>query len=95
MTDAATITAVREKTHGNWVDNAEMIRAIKNVIYAGMQQRHARGQDPLTADQMECLDMVAVKIGRILAGDPNEVDHWLDISGYAHLVAKHLNGGDA
>ena len=34
--------------------------------------------------------MIAHKIGRILAGDPNHIDHWLDIAGYATLVAKEL-----
>ena len=31
-------------------------------------------------------------LGRILAGDPNFHDHWLDISGYAKLVADRLEG---
>lgn len=43
-------------------------------------------------DQIECLEMIAHKIGRILNGDPNYGDSWRDISGYATLVADRLEG---
>lgn len=42
--------------------------------------------------QSESLDMIAHKIGRIIAGDPNVEDHWRDIAGYATLVADRLVG---
>ncbi len=34
--------------------------------------------------------MIAHKIASILAGDPNEIDHWRDIAGYATLIVKEL-----
>jgi hypothetical protein len=34
--------------------------------------------------------MIAHKIGRILNGDPNYADSWIDIAGYAQLVADRL-----
>jgi len=34
--------------------------------------------------------MIAHKIGRILNGDPNYADSWIDIAGYAKLVADRL-----
>ncbi|WP_257617167.1 hypothetical protein [Campylobacter pinnipediorum] len=34
--------------------------------------------------------MIAHKIARILAGNPNYKDHWDDIAGYATLVSKEL-----
>ena len=43
-------------------------------------------------DQIECLEMIAHKIGRILNGDPNYGDSWRDIAGYATLVADRLEG---
>jgi hypothetical protein len=46
----------------------------------------------LDDDQSEALEMIAHKIARILNGDPNYVDSWLDIAGYATLVAERLNG---
>lgn len=44
----------------------------------------------LDADQREALEMIFHKIGRILNGDPNYADSWVDIAGYATLVAQRL-----
>ena len=41
----------------------------------------------MTDPAKEALDMIAHKIGRICAGNPNFKDHWADIAGYAQLVA--------
>jgi hypothetical protein len=46
----------------------------------------------LTADQQEALDMIASKTARILNGNPNNVDSWHDIAGYATLIADRLRG---
>lgn len=43
-------------------------------------------------DQVEALEMIAHKIGRIINGDPNYADSWHDIAGYAKLVADRLDG---
>jgi hypothetical protein len=39
---------------------------------------------------LECLDMVAHKIGRIVNGDPLYEDSWHDIVGYVTLVENML-----
>jgi len=44
----------------------------------------------LSAYQKEALEMIAHKIARILNGDPNYIDSWRDISGYAELVIQEL-----
>lgn len=44
----------------------------------------------LAPDQKEALEMIAHKIGRILNGDPDYDDSWIDIAGYAKLVADKL-----
>jgi hypothetical protein len=41
-------------------------------------------------DQREALEMIANKISRILNGNPDFVDSWEDIAGYAILVAERL-----
>lgn len=41
-------------------------------------------------DMAEALFMIAHKIGRIVNGDPWHVDSWIDIAGYAKLVADRL-----
>lgn len=49
----------------------------------------------LAPDQREALEMVAHKIGRILNGDPDYLDSWVDIEGYVALVRKRLEGSPA
>lgn len=57
-----------------------------------LKRAMARGRnwEGLSDTQRETLDMVVHKIGRILAGDPDHIDHWDDIAGYAKLVANEL-----
>lgn len=44
----------------------------------------------LSYSQKESLEMVAHKVGRILNGDPDYLDSWIDIEGYIHLVVQQL-----
>ncbi len=74
----------RQKTHGDFLTHAMIAQSLKCQMY------NAPGYGNLTADQREALDMIAHKIARILNGNPNHVDHWHDISGYASLVEKQL-----
>ena len=46
--------------------------------------------DNLDFDQKESLEMIVHKIARILNGDPNYDDSWIDIGGYSKLVADRL-----
>ena len=87
MTDDITtdILEDRGKKYGPFTSHAEITQAIKHAMFDG---DHA----PLEADQKEALDMIAHKIGRILNGDPNYIDSWDDIAGYARLVADRLRG---
>lgn len=36
----------------------------------------------------ETLEMIATKISRIITGDPLYDDNWIDIAGYAQIVAR-------
>ena len=75
------IIVEREKAHGEFWKTAEIAQDLKGVI-----ARHTeRMLDPV---HDEALDMIASKIARILSGDPNRVDHWIDIAGYAQLGAN-------
>ena len=48
--------------------------------------------DSMSAVQQEALHMICSKLARIANGDPNHVDSWHDIAGYASLVVKDING---
>ena len=75
----------RGKVHGDWSFNASVQRCLKDQIRVGLKQRSEAGLWPLTIPQLEALDMICVKISRIIAGDPSHADHWDDIAGYAQL----------
>jgi hypothetical protein len=36
------------------------------------------------------MDMIFSKLARIINGDANHIDSWLDIAGYAKLVSDRL-----
>jgi len=78
--DTKELLTERNKTHGPYELHAAITQRIKNIMYE-------QGWINLTPSQRESLDMIAHKIGRILAGDPDFRDHWDDIAGYAKLVA--------
>lgn len=71
----------RGKTHGDFTEHAQITQNMKACM------RQYEGWSRLTPSQMEALEMIIHKIGRILAGNPNYADHWDDIAGYAKLVA--------
>jgi hypothetical protein len=71
----------RGKTHGDFSVHASMTQALKDQMGKGF------GWGKLTDYERESLEMIAHKIGRILAGNPHFKDHWDDIAGYAKLVA--------
>lgn len=74
----------RGKQHGDFTDHASVTQELKEVMW------HDPHYEKLTAVQREALEMIAHKIGRILAGNHNHKDHWDDIAGYARLVAQRL-----
>ncbi len=78
------LLATREQTHGDYRTKADTIQSLKR------RMRCPDGWDNLTPYQRESLEMIASKIGRILHGNADEIDHWQDIAGYAMLVVREL-----
>jgi hypothetical protein len=72
----------RKGTHGDFSFNAKISQELKEV----MTCHGSRALDPIYA---EVLDMIALKISRILSGKPDFDDHWADIVGYARLAETH------
>lgn len=50
--------------------------------------RNSKHWSTMPIEHREALDMIACKLSRILSGQSNFHDHWLDISGYAELARK-------
>ena len=74
----------RGNNYGNFADNAMITQNIKTAM------RDSQNWAILDEDKKECLEMVAHKIGRILNGDPDYHDSWLDIIGYVTLIEREL-----
>lgn len=78
----------RAQDYGKFKDGAELMQGIKRLL-----ADHARVHDKTFADdQWEALEMIVHKIARIVNGNPDKVDSWVDIAGYATLVADRLQG---
>jgi len=77
----AALLSARGRTHGDFGEHANITQTIKAIVNLS-----PNGAD-LTDVHREAIDMIAHKIGRICAGDPDFRDHWDDIAGYARLAA--------
>jgi hypothetical protein len=74
----------RGKTHGAFEVGAAQAQRLKTVMSNGQNWKR------LSDGQKQALEMISYKIARILTGDPDYRDHWIDIGGYAKLVADEL-----
>ena len=78
------ILAVRRTQHGDFTDHARVTQNLK-----AMAKNHTNWHK-LSAIQIEAIEMILHKIGRILSGNPDHQDHWDDIAGYAKLVSQRI-----
>lgn len=88
MSQVDEILTERGNRYGKFRDHALITQTLKQSLWRHLQDH---GKE-LEADQVEALDMICHKIGRIVNGDPNYADSWVDIAGYAKLVADRLQG---
>ena len=79
----------RGNRYGPFDGHAMITQALKEVMTSSVDGIDTNWRI-LAPDQKEALEMIAHKIGRILNGDPNYDDSWIDIAGYAKLVADRL-----
>ena len=88
VTGVDDILAQRGLRYGKFKYQAQLCQELKRVMV-----RHASAVGTeFTDSQWESLEMIAHKIARIVNGDPNHVDSWTDVAGYAKLVADELEG---
>jgi hypothetical protein len=87
-TDVDTVLDERAKDYGKFIEGAEIMQMLKRLVHNYIESRGT----PLAFDQREAIDMIIHKLGRIINGNPDKVDHWVDIAGYATLVADRLQG---
>lgn len=87
-TDINKVLTERGGRYGTFTGHAEVTQLLKTVISSGLTKRNKT----LAPDQQEALDMICHKIGRVVNGDADYDDSWVDIAGYAKLVADRLQG---
>lgn len=88
--DINKLTDSRATTHGKFSDHARITQRLKGVIHDELRHRQARKQPPLTFKELEAIEMIFHKIGRVVAGESSFRDHWDDIAGYATLPNKDV-----
>ncbi len=86
---AAGTIAERGARYGEFKDHAVIAQGLQDTM------RAAPGWTRLAPDQKQALSVISDKIARMLNGDPDYVDNWHDITGYASLVEKRLVKGAA
>ena len=81
----AAVLSERGKTHGDYSDHAALTQNLKDMF-----ETYAPSFSRMSAIEKEAVAMILHKLGRVGAGDPHFKDHWVDIAGYAQLVADRL-----
>lgn len=76
----------RGTRYGEFPSHAQVSQRLKQMARFELSYRDKR----LADDQLEALEMIFHKIARIINGDPDYADSWVDIAGYATLVANRL-----
>ena len=78
----------RQATYGSFTKNAEVSQMMKYFMTQGTNYK----QMPMA--HREALEMIVHKIARIVNGDPNYIDNWIDICGYSQLVIEEIKSYD-
>jgi hypothetical protein len=74
----------RGNDYGDYASKAQFIQGVKHLM------RSSPSWQAMDADMRESMEMIAHKMGRTLYGNPTHKDNFLDIAGYAKLVADRL-----
>lgn len=83
------VLAERGKNYGDFSDHAALAQALKFLMFSN-DTGDAEGNSKFNDVQLEAIEMICHKLARIGNGDPNYKDSWVDIAGYATLVAERL-----
>lgn len=76
----------RGKTHGSFAANAFYGQQLRRLF------RSSQHWESMPDEHKEALDLIALKLSRILSGQSMHADHWADTAGYAKLAEKACQG---
>lgn len=74
----------RGARYGEFSEHAKIAQGIQDAM------RNNLGWLELPDVHKQALTVIADKIARAISGDHNYLDNWIDISGYATLVQRHI-----
>jgi len=86
----AEITKARGSVYGPFLHNAIVGQAIRSALRNLPNPDNDRHWEDLPLDVREGLDYIAGKMSRIVTGDPEYLDNWDDIGGFAKIVADRI-----
>ena len=78
----------RGNRYGKFTEHAAICQDLKKVMSNAPRWKY------LKPHQAQALEVIADKIARILNGDPDYDDNWIDIMGYSQLVLNEINQKD-
>lgn len=88
MSVEETLESRRQIYGGSFLEQSQIAQSFKNTIHNSPNWKRMK------VDQREAVEMIATKLSRILYGDPNYIDSWHDIAGYATLIEKALRDSE-
>lgn len=90
MNQIDNVLAERGKRYGDFSDHAAIAQGLQDVMRRAGAKVCGDSWNKLSNVQKQALTVIADKIARILSGDPNYDDNWIDIQGYAKLAQDRL-----
>ena len=91
MSDINAVLSERGSRYGAYEYHARVTQALKSVMSDFVKADGTAPWDNLQPYHREAIDMILHKLGRIINGDPDFDDSWVDIVGYAQLVVNIIN----
>ncbi len=76
----------RGERYGAFKDHAKLCQELKSVM------RNGKSWEDCSPSQKQALETIADKIARMLNGDSDYADNWIDIAGYAQLIINEHSG---
>mgnify|MGYP003603945798 CR=1 FL=1 len=83
--ELATVLSERGSRYGSLMDNATISQKLKEILH------NSTNWEAMPPDMKEALHMIVHKISRIVEGDFEYDDSWIDISGYSTLIVERLH----
>ena len=80
-----TVLSARRDKYGPFINNATISQDLKEILHK------STNWEAMPPDMKEALHMIVHKISRIVEGDFEYDDSWIDISGYSTRVVERLH----